>query len=108
MCAYTYMDMDKQQAPRFEEYPEIYALQNGKKWEELSLDEICTVLEAYGAFVAEAILSTGCTVNNWNLGNEANFGFAGISYYPSAPTMSANKVGTAKIILKNHKDLIGQ
>ena len=108
MCAYTYMDMDKQQAPRFEEYPEIYALQNGKKWGELSLDEICNVLEAYGTFVAEAILSTGCTVNNWNLGNEANFGFAGISYYPSAPSMSANKVGTAKFILKNHKDLIGQ
>ncbi|MBQ9440045.1 MAG: glycosyl hydrolase 53 family protein [Paludibacteraceae bacterium] len=79
MCAYTYMDMDKQQAPRFEEYPEIYALQNGKDWSELTLDEICTVLEAYGAFVGEAILSTGCTVNNWNLGNEANFGFAGIS-----------------------------
>ena len=79
MCAYTYMDMETQQAPRFEEYPEIYSLQNGKDWSELSLDEICTVLNVYGAFVAEAILETGCTVNNWNLGNEANFGFAGIS-----------------------------
>ena len=79
MCAYTYMDMEQQQAPRFEEYPEIYALQGGKDWTELSLDEICTVLEAYGAFIGESILSTGCTVNNWNLGNEANFGFAGIS-----------------------------
>ena len=79
MCAYTYMDMETQQAPRFEEYPEIYALQNGKDWSELELDEICTVLEAYGAFVGEAILETGCTVGNWNLGNEANFGFAGIS-----------------------------
>ena len=79
MCAYTYMDMEKQQAPRFDEYPEIFALQNGKDWSELSLDEICTVLEAYGAFVGEAILDTGCTVNDWNLGNEANFGFAGIS-----------------------------
>ena len=79
MCAYTYMDMEQQQAPRFEEYPEIYALQNGKDWSELSLDEICTVLEAYGAFIGEAILNKGCTVNNWNLGNEANFGFAGIS-----------------------------
>ena len=78
MCAYTYMDMDGVQAPRFEEYPEIYALQNGKAWAELSLDEICVVLEAYGAFLAEEILKTGCTVNNWNLGNEANFGFAGI------------------------------
>ena len=79
MCAYTYMDMEKQQAPRFEEYPEIYALQNGKDWSELTLDEICTVLEAYGAFIGESILNTGCTVNNWNLGNEANYGFAGIS-----------------------------
>lgn len=78
MCAYTYMDMDRIQAPRFEEYPEIYALQNGKKWSELSLDEICVVLEAYGEFVADAILETGCTVRNWNLGNEANFGFAGV------------------------------
>ena len=79
MCAYTYMDMDKQQAPRFDEYPEIYALQNGKEWSQLTLEEICTVLEAYGEFVADSILATGCTVNNWNLGNEANFGFAGIS-----------------------------
>ena len=97
MCAYTYMDMDKQQAPRFEEYPEIYALQNGKKWEELSLDEICTVLEAYGTFVAEAILSTGCTVNNWNLGNEANFGFAGISMgLETAVNPKLKKAGTLK------------
>ena len=79
MCAYTYMDMETQQAPRFEEYPEIYALQNGKDWTELSLEEICTVLRAYGEFVGTEILKTGCTVNNWNLGNEANFGFAGIS-----------------------------
>ncbi|MBQ7735474.1 MAG: glycosyl hydrolase 53 family protein [Bacteroidales bacterium] len=78
MCAYTYMDMMNSQGPRFHEYPEIYALQNGKDWSELSLDEICAVLEAYGAFVAESILNTGCTVNNWNLGNEANFCFAGI------------------------------
>lgn len=78
MCAYTYMDMDKQQAPNFEEYPEIYSLQNGKSWEELSLDEMSVVLEAYGKFVAIEILKTGCTVENWNIGNEANFGFAGV------------------------------
>jgi len=79
MCAYTYMDMEKQQAPRFEEYPEIYKLQNGKDWTELSLDEIIVVLKAYGKFLATEILKTGCTVKNWNLGNEANFGFAGVS-----------------------------
>lgn len=78
MGAYTYMDMDKLQAPRFEEYPDIYALQNGKKWSELSLDEVCNVMETYGAFVAEQLLTNGCTIYNWNLGNEANYGFAGI------------------------------
>ena len=97
MCAYTYMDMDKQQAPRFEEYPEFNFLMNGKKWEELTLDEICTVLEAYGAFVGEAILCTGCTVNNWNLGNEANFGFAGISMgLKTAVDPKLEKAGTLK------------
>ena len=79
MCAYTYMDMEKQQAPRFDEYPELYALQNGKDWSELTLDEINTVLRAYGKFLATEILNTGCRVDNWNLGNEANFGFAGVS-----------------------------
>lgn len=93
MCAYTYMDMDKIQAPRFEEYPEIYALQHGKDWSELSLEEICTVLEAYGAFLAEEILKTGCTVNNWNLGNEANFGFAGVGM--GAKTAVDKKLGNA-------------
>ena len=88
MCAYIYMDMDGTQAPRFykSDYPELYAkpefaaiMKNGEaKWEELSLDEICTVLEYYGEFVADSILATGATVNDWNLGNEANFGFAGI------------------------------
>lgn len=97
MCAYTYMDMDKQQAPRFDEYPEFNYLMNGKKWEELELDEICTVLEAYGEFVATAILETGCTVENWNLGNEANFGFAGISMgLKTAVDPKLEKAGTFK------------
>ena len=80
MCAYTYMDMEKQQAPRFHDYPEIYALQKNKDWSELSLDEMVVVLKAYGKFLATKILETGCTVNNWNLGNEANFGFAGVNF----------------------------
>ncbi len=52
MCAYNYMDVDKREALNFDEYPELYALQNGKAWEELSLDEICTVLKSYGRLVA--------------------------------------------------------
>ena len=89
MCAYIYMDMDGTQAPRFykSDYPELYAdakfasiMQDGdpKIWETLSLEDICYVIEKYGEFVGDSILATGATVNNWNLGNEANFGFAGI------------------------------
>ncbi|OUM60669.1 hypothetical protein PIROE2DRAFT_13486 [Piromyces sp. E2] len=70
MCAYTYMDMEKQQAPRFEEYPDIYKLQNGKDWTELSLDEINVVYRNF----------KNKLYHNWNLGNEANFGFAGVSF----------------------------
>ena len=89
MCAYIYMDMDGTQAPRFyqSDYPELYAnptfakiMKDGNKdiWQTLSLEDICTVLEIYGEFIGDSILATGATVNNWNLGNEANFGFAGI------------------------------
>ena len=52
MCAYTYMDMEKQQAPKFHDYPEIYKLQNNKDWSELTLNEIVIVLKAYGKFLA--------------------------------------------------------
>ena len=108
MCAYIYMDMDGTQAPRFykEDYPELYAsnptwtaiLKNGEaKWEELSLEEICTVLEIYGEFVGDSILATGCTVNNWNLGNEANFGFAGIGIgTPNSFDQTLAKAGAMK------------
>ncbi len=37
-----------------------------------------TMLKAYGEIVATEILRTGCTVENWNSGNEANYGFAGV------------------------------
>ena len=105
MCAYTYMDMDKAQAPRFEEYPEIYALQNGKKWEELSLEEICIVLEAYGEFVGRAILATGCMVNDWNIGNEANFGFAGIGM--GQPNSFDQKLANAGVLRRYLSAIFG-
>lgn len=108
MCAYIYMDMDGTQAPRFykSDYPELYAtnptfakiMKDGDaKWEELSLEEICTVLEIYGEFVADSILATGCTVNDWNIGNEANFGFAGIGIgTPNAFDKKLAKAGQLK------------
>ena len=77
MCAYTYMDGNDQQAPDFKDYPEIE--KPDKEWSEYTLEEMCSVLEQYGELVAEEILDTGCTVEYWNIGNEANFGFAGVN-----------------------------
>ena len=112
MCAYIYMDMDGTQAPRFykEDYPELYAypdfariMKNGEaKWGELSLKDICTVLEIYGEFIADSILATGVTVNDWNLGNEANFGFAGIGIgMPNAFDHKLAKAGQMKRYLSS-------
>lgn len=107
MCAYIYMDMDGTQAPRFykSDYPELYAkpefaaiMKDGEaKWEELSLTDICKVLEIYGEFVGDSILATGATVNDWNLGNEANFGFAGIGIgMPNSFDQKLAKAGVMK------------
>lgn len=79
MGAYTYMDMFEQQAPDFSEYPELLVMQKGKSWQELTLEEMLPILQAYGAFVATQLLETGVTIENWNIGNEANFGFAGVN-----------------------------
>ena len=113
MCAYIYMDMDGTQAPRFSNdpqspcyYPELFAdarfakiMKDGNKdiWQTLSLEDICYVLEKYGEFVGDSILATGATVNNWNLGNEANFGFAGIGIgTPNAFDQTLAKAGAMK------------
>lgn len=77
MCAYTYMDGFEQQAPDFCDYPEIE--KPDKPWSEYELEEMCDVLEQYGELVAQEILDTGCEVEYWNIGNEANFGFAGVN-----------------------------
>ena len=116
MCAYIYMDMDGTQAPRFykSDYPELYAtnptwariLKDGEaKWEELSLADICTVLEIYGEFVGDSILATGATVNDWNLGNEANFGFAGIGI--GMPNSFDQKLAKAGVMKRYMSSLFG-
>lgn len=77
MLAYTYMDSFSQQAPNFKDYPEIN--KPNKPWSEYTLDEMNKVLTQYGELVASELLSTGCEVKYWNLGNEANFGFGGVN-----------------------------
>ncbi|WP_372631140.1 glycosyl hydrolase 53 family protein [Cohnella sp.] len=77
MVAYTYMDSFSQQAPDFKDYPELN--KPDKPWSEYSLAEMKSVLKQYGQLVAKELKMAGCKVDYWNLGNEANFGFAGVS-----------------------------
>lgn len=76
MCVRDYMDMSKQDTAVFTEYPEISL---PRPWSECSLEEMCVALEQYGAIAAKDILATGCRVNVWDIGNETNFGFAGVN-----------------------------
>lgn len=76
MCVRDYMDMSKQDSADFTEYPEISL---PRPWSTCNLEEMCVALEQYGAIVAEEILAAGCRVNIWDIGNETNFGFAGVS-----------------------------
>jgi arabinogalactan endo-1,4-beta-galactosidase len=71
-----YGDVLSQPAPDFSQYPEIYV---PGPWMSLTLDQMKLVLIQYGALVALHIKATGVTVNVWDIGNEINFGFAGVA-----------------------------
>ncbi len=76
----TYGDAANYQgAPDFRDYPSIRL---PGPWHTLKLGEMTHALHAYGALVAGQILATGVRVNVWDLGNEVEFGLAGISPRP--------------------------
>jgi len=75
----TYGDIRCQVPPDFSEYPEI---QLPGPWSSLTLEEMEAALRTYGAVVARLILETGAEVRIWDLGNEIEFGVAGISVRP--------------------------
>lgn len=76
LCVRDYMDMSRQDTVGFEDFPEI-ALP--RPWEACSLDEMVEALVQYGEIAAREVLDTGCRVSVWDLGNETNFGFAGVN-----------------------------
>jgi arabinogalactan endo-1,4-beta-galactosidase len=51
-------------------------------WTSLRLDQMVPLLRAYTAKTAREILSTGVKVNVWDLGNEVEFGVAGVAVRP--------------------------
>lgn len=75
----TYGDIRCQPAPDFSDYPDIKV---PGVWTSLTLDQMLPILRAYGAVAARQILSTGVQVRIWDLGNEVEFGIAGVAVHP--------------------------
>lgn len=75
----SYGDIRGQMAPDFTEYPEIELPDN---WQRLSIDQMAVAIQAYMTIAAKTILDTGVEVNVWDIGNEINFGIAGVTVPP--------------------------
>lgn len=74
-----YGDIRCQPAPDFSDYP---AIQLPGPWASLTLEQMTEVLRAYGAAAAREILATGVEVRMWDIGNEIEFGIAGVAVRP--------------------------
>lgn len=79
----VYGDIRSQPAPDFSDYPSI---QLPGPWASLTLPQMERALRHYGALVARQILSTGVRVNYWDLGNEVDYGVAGVAVKSFDPT----------------------
>lgn len=79
----TYGDVRFQPPPCFEEYPELG--ERARDWDALDLGGKEEVLRLYGRLVAEEVLATGARVDVWDVGNEVDFGVAGVALRPFGP-----------------------
>ena len=75
----VYGDIRCQPAPDFTDYPEIRV---PGAWNTLTLEQMVAVLRLYGAAAARQILDTGAKVRIWDIGNEVEFGIAGVAIQP--------------------------
>jgi len=75
----VYGDIRCQPAPDFSDYPMI---KQPGAWASLTLDQMDTALRSYGAAASYQIVATGVHVNIWDLGNEIEFGVAGVAVRP--------------------------
>jgi arabinogalactan endo-1,4-beta-galactosidase len=74
-----YGDVRCQPPPDFSDYPEIKI---PGAWNTLTLEQMLPVLRSYGATAARQILDTGVKVRIWDIGNEVEFGIAGVAIQP--------------------------
>jgi hypothetical protein len=79
----VYGDVRSQPPPDFSDYPSIRL---PGPWISLTLPQMERALRQYGALVARQILSTGVRVNYWDLGNEVDYGVAGVAVRSFDPT----------------------
>jgi len=75
----VYGDVRCQPPPDFTDYPRIKL---PAAWNLLTLPQMLDALRAYGAAAARQILDTGVKVRIWDLGNEVEFGVAGVAVPP--------------------------
>jgi arabinogalactan endo-1,4-beta-galactosidase len=74
-----YGDVRCQPPPDFSDYPEIKL---PGPWTSLTLAQMLPILRQYGAIAARQILATGVKVRIWDVGNEVEFGTAGVAIQP--------------------------
>lgn len=72
----VYGDITRQPAPDFSDYPSIRL---PGPWNTLTLEQMEAALRQYGALAARQLLATGVRVNHWDLGNEVEWGVAGVA-----------------------------
>jgi arabinogalactan endo-1,4-beta-galactosidase len=75
----VYGDIRCQPPPDLRDYPGIPI---AKPWASLGLSEMTAALRAYGAAAARQIAATGVQVRIWDIGNEVEFGVAGVAVKP--------------------------
>jgi hypothetical protein len=74
----SYGDIRCQPPPDFSDY----AIALPGPWASLTIDQMTTALRAYGAAAAKQIAATGAEVGIWDLGNEVEYGVAGVAVRP--------------------------
>ncbi|WP_428487099.1 glycosyl hydrolase 53 family protein [Rhodopila sp.] len=79
-----YGDIRGEPAPDFSDYPLITV---PGAWHTLTLEQMVSALTAYGSSVSRAILNTGVRVLIWDIGNEVEFGVAGVAPRPQDPSL---------------------
>ncbi len=71
-----YGDVTCQPPPDFSGYPSLTV---PGPWNTLTVDQMLPVLRAYGTLMAHALLDPGTVVKIWDIGNEVDFGTAGVA-----------------------------